>query len=60
MTKVDDQSDLGQVRHKSRAFKRSKYQGLCVMEPAGIEPATSCLQRARDPDQLTVGWRFRP
>jgi hypothetical protein len=36
------------------------FAGICEMEPAGIEPATSCLQRARDPDQLTVGWRFRP
>ena len=33
---------------------------LLSVEPAGIEPATSCLQRARDPDQLTVSWRFRP
>jgi hypothetical protein len=43
------------VKNKKSPAKR----GFLGMEPAGIEPATSCLQRARD-HQLTVGWRFRP
>ncbi len=30
------------------------------MEPAGIEPATSCLQRARDADRLRIRCRNRP
>jgi hypothetical protein len=30
------------------------------VEPAGIEPATSCLQRARDPDQIAASRQFRP
>ena len=30
------------------------------VEPAGIEPATSCLQRVSDPDQVTVPYRFGP
>jgi hypothetical protein len=29
-----------------------------TVEPAGIEPATSCLQRAHDRDQLRARWRF--
>jgi len=30
------------------------------VEPAGIEPATSCLQRASDPDPLAIGCGFGP
>jgi hypothetical protein len=44
----------------SEELIRIVLQGVREMEPAGIEPATSCLQRARDPDLLWVGYRFRP
>jgi len=40
--------------------RRRTFAGSLRVEPAGIEPATSCLQRGRDADQLAVNWRFSP
>ncbi len=36
------------------------FPGILEVEPAGIEPATSCLQKARDADRLWAGSRFLP
>ena len=45
---------LSQLSHKKSPAKR----GFLRVEPAGIEPATSCLQRARDLYRLWAGFRF--
>jgi hypothetical protein len=49
----------------SRASRKCLHEndqlpGKFVMEPAGIEPATSCLQRARVRVELPAGFRFPP
>jgi hypothetical protein len=38
--------------------KTFQLAGFSLMEPAGIEPATSCLQRARGAIFLLAGFRF--
>jgi hypothetical protein len=40
--------------------KNASFAGFSSVEPAGIEPATSCLQRASGGDPMWVRRRYRP
>ena len=46
MTNVDDESRRSEPHSMPRQGKSNEFAGTLLMEPTGIEPVTSCLQRS--------------